>query len=58
MIVAGKSNKEIAGLLSISPKTVDKHRTALMGKLGVHSVAELISLALREGLIDASGVSP
>jgi DNA-binding NarL/FixJ family response regulator len=57
MIVAGKSNKEIAQLLSISPKTVDKHRTGLMRKLGVHSVAELISLALREGLIDAAGLS-
>lgn len=57
MIVAGKSNKEIAQLLSISPKTVDKHRTGLMSKLGVHSVAELISLALREGLIDSSGTS-
>ncbi len=58
MIVAGKSNREIAELLSISPKTVDKHRTRLMSKLDVHSVAELISLALREGLIDSSGVSP
>jgi DNA-binding NarL/FixJ family response regulator len=55
MIVAGKSNKEIADLLSISPKTVDKHRTSLMGKLDVHSVAELMSLALKEGLIDPAG---
>lgn len=52
MVVAGKSNKEIADALSISPKTVDKHRTSLMQKLGVHSVAELLTLALREGLID------
>ena len=55
MIIAGKSNKEIATLLSISPKTVDKHRTSVMNKLGVHSVAELMSLALKQGLIDPAG---
>lgn len=52
MIIAGKSNREMADMLCISPKTVDKHRTSLMGKLGVHSVAELMALALREGLVD------
>ena len=52
MIVAGKTNKEIAVQLSISPKTVDKHRTSLMQKLNVHSLAELIALALKAGLID------
>ena len=52
MILSGKTNKDIAELMSISPKTVDKHRTSLMQKLGVHSVAELMAHALREGLID------
>lgn len=52
MIISGKTNKEIAGALNISPKTVDKHRTSLMGKLGVHSVVELIARALKDGLID------
>jgi len=52
MIIAGKTNKEIARLMSISPKTVDKHRTSLMQKLEVHSVSELLAFALREGLID------
>lgn len=52
MIIAGKTNKEIARLMSISPKTVDKHRTSLMQKLEVHSVTELLAYALREGLID------
>lgn len=56
MIIAGKSNREMAELLCISPKTVDKHRTSLMNKLGVHSVAELMSLALQEGLIDPAGL--
>lgn len=54
LIVAGRSNKEIADLLGISAKTVDRHRTSLMQKLDVHSVAQLIALALREGLIDPS----
>ncbi len=52
MIVAGKSNKEMAAVLNISPKTVDKHRTSLMAKLDVHSVAELMARALKDGLID------
>lgn len=52
MIVAGKTNKEIARLLNISPKTVEKHRTSLMQKLDVHSVAQLMARALQDGLID------
>ena len=55
LIVAGRSNKEIAQILGISVKTVDRHRTNLMQKLGVHSVSQLIAYALREGLIDTSG---
>ncbi|MDP5215777.1 response regulator transcription factor [Ruegeria sp. 2205SS24-7] len=54
LIVAGRSNKEMAELLGISPKTVDRHRTNLMQKLQVHSVAQLIAFALQEGLIDPS----
>ena len=51
MIVSGKTNKEIAGLLNISPKTVEKHRTSLMTKLDVHSVAQLMARALQDGLL-------
>ncbi|WP_298814206.1 response regulator transcription factor [uncultured Roseibium sp.] len=54
LIVSGRSNKEIAETLGISAKTVDRHRTNLMKKLDVHSVAQLIAYALREGLIDPS----
>lgn len=54
LIVSGRSNKEMATLLGISPKTIDRHRTNLMQKLGVHSVAQLIAFALQEGLIDPS----
>ncbi len=54
MVVSGKSNKEIAQLLNISAKTVDKHRTSFMAKLEVHSLAQLLVLAVEEGLIGAS----
>ena len=48
----GKTNSEIADQLAISVKTVEKHRASLMSKLGVHSMAELLVSALREGLLD------
>ncbi len=51
MVISGKTNKEIGALLNISPKTVDKHRTSLMRKLNVHSMAELLARALQDGLI-------
>ena len=54
LVAEGCSNAEIADRLSISPKTVDNHRTRLMSKLEVHSVAELIAYALREGLLENS----
>ena len=54
MIISGRSNKEIAEALGISIKTVDKHRTSLMQKLKVHSVPQLMALALKEGMIDPS----
>jgi DNA-binding NarL/FixJ family response regulator len=54
MVVSGKSNKEIAQLLNISAKTVDKPRSSFMAKLKVHSLAQLLALAVEEGLIGAS----
>ncbi len=55
MIVAGKSNSEMAELMGISPKTAEKHRGNLMAKLQVTSVVELMSKALRDGLIEQHG---
>jgi DNA-binding NarL/FixJ family response regulator len=54
LVLAGRSNKEIADGLGISIKTVDKHRTSLMQKLNVHSVPQLMARALKEGMIDPS----
>ena len=54
LIAQGCSNAAIAERLGISPKTVDNHRTRLMAKLDVNSVAQLLALALKEGLLDQS----
>jgi len=46
----GLTSRDIAALLSVSVHTVQKHRSNLMEKLGVHTAAELASVALRRGL--------
>jgi two-component system response regulator NreC len=51
LIVELKSTKDIAGLLNLSPHTVDTHRGNLMQKLNVHSIPELILYAMRKGII-------
>ncbi|MCP5060220.1 MAG: response regulator transcription factor [bacterium] len=52
LIASGHANVGIGKRLSISPKTVEKHRASLMMKLDVHSIAELLVYALKEGLLD------
>jgi DNA-binding NarL/FixJ family response regulator len=51
LIAEGYKNREVARCLYISQKTVEKHRANLMRKLQIHSVSELIALALERGLI-------
>lgn len=50
-LAAGKTVKEIAFGLKLSPKTVESHRAAVMAKLQVDNLANLTRLALREGLV-------
>jgi DNA-binding NarL/FixJ family response regulator len=52
LLAEGVKNQEIAKRLSISPKTVDNHRTRIMAKLNVNSFGQLIAYALKEGLLD------
>lgn len=53
MIAEGRSNKEIADVLSLSVRTVQAHRANLMGKLHMHDRTELVRYAIRKGLIPA-----
>lgn len=52
MIVEGRTNKDIAEYLCISVKTVEKHRSNLMAKFGVHNTASLTAFAVTRGLLD------
>ena len=51
LVAEGKSNREIADLLCLSPKTVNGHRTNIMDKLDLHNRTELVKYAIRTGLI-------
>jgi two-component system response regulator NreC len=51
-IAQGKSNQDIADQLSISIKTVNRHRENIMAKLNLHSRIELVHYAIEKGLID------
>jgi DNA-binding NarL/FixJ family response regulator len=51
LIVHGKSNKEIAAVLSLSVNTVAVHRANIMQTLGIHNTAELVVYAIRQGLV-------
>ena len=50
LIAEGKTIKEIARILSISPKTADANRRKIMNKLNINNTAELTKYAIREGL--------
>jgi two-component system response regulator NreC len=52
LIAEGYKNKEIADYLFISLKTVEKHRSNLMKKLDLHSVAALTAFAIEKGLVN------
>jgi len=50
LLAEGKTTKQIASLLHVSTKTIETHRSQIMEKLNIHSVAELTKFAIREGL--------
>ena len=54
LITEGRSNKEIASLLSLSVKGVEKHRSDLMRRLDLHNTAELVMYAVQSGIAQAA----
>jgi len=52
MIAEGHSSKEIADTLIISAKTVDRHRSNILQKLGMHDRLDLTRYAIRAGLVE------
>jgi DNA-binding CsgD family transcriptional regulator len=53
LLAEGHRNKTVAQMLGISIKTVETHRTALMRKIGVKSIVELVRYAVRNNLTEA-----
>ena len=53
LLVMGSSNKEAAQTLGISVKTVETHRAAIMRKLGLKSIVNLVHYAVRQHIIKA-----
>jgi DNA-binding NarL/FixJ family response regulator len=51
LVAEGHSNKDVADLLSLSPATVETHRSHILQKLDVHNTAELVLFAVRRGVI-------
>lgn len=52
LVAQGKTTREIAALLRLSPRTVDTHRAELMSRLGVRDAIGLLREAVRLGLVD------
>lgn len=51
LVVEGHTAREIAGMLVVSPKTVEWYKTSLMAKLNIHSKTDLIKFAIRKKII-------
>jgi DNA-binding NarL/FixJ family response regulator len=51
LLAEGKSNKEVATLLNLSPYTVETHRSHMMQKLNLHNAAEIVLYAVRKKII-------
>ncbi|HEX3822616.1 MAG TPA: response regulator transcription factor [Candidatus Sulfotelmatobacter sp.] len=51
LLAEGRTSKEVAVALNLSVKTAETHRTNLMRKLGLHSVADLTRYAVRNGIV-------
>ena len=54
LLSEGRTNKEISTTLNVAVKTIETHRSHMMSKLKLHSVAELVMYAVRNDIIHAS----
>jgi len=54
LLAEGKTNKDVAVILNVSPLTVETHRSNLMQKLDLHSTAEIVLYAVRKKIITVS----
>ena len=52
LLAEGNSTKAIAEIMSVSPKTVETHRGAIMERLGIRDVPGLVKFAVAHGLVD------
>ncbi len=57
LVVIGKSNKEVARDLDISPRTVENHRARLMFKTGAKNLSHLVRLAMSAGVLGPEGAN-
>jgi len=55
MVAEGNVNKQIASILNLSIKTVEKHRQQLMDKLNIHDIAGLTRYAIAHGVVESTG---
>ncbi|MFC2019692.1 helix-turn-helix transcriptional regulator [Chloroflexota bacterium] len=51
LVAEGRTAREIAEILIVSPKTVEWHKTSMMNKLNIHSRTDLIRFAIRRRII-------
>jgi DNA-binding NarL/FixJ family response regulator len=54
LVAEGKSTTEVADLLQLSPGTVVKHRSDIMRRLNCHSMAEVVTYAVRNKIVQVS----
>ena len=53
LVVQGKTNKQIGELLFLSPRTVEKHRSAILHKLNLRDAIEMVRFAVKLGIVEA-----